>query len=224
MKDLTNAIIRLYLERGDLSGALKVAKELENRSLNNDEWREVNHKIPLDTVRKVLIRTTDERDRTAFIWWLEDGNDAINLIAFNETFKKQVNLRVLQRMMMYHVEEGEADSAAQLCAGIPYLKEELTDSAYGWAIQAKKLAIAKGDIDITLRAAELSNGLNEEEIKDLLTAHVEALITASKAEKTNLGKSKEVITECKRILELFNAIPLDKQTIYSKVRELIFTC
>jgi len=224
MKDLTNAIIRLYLERGDLAGALKAANELENRALNNDEWREVNQKIPLNTVREVLVKTTDQKNQDSFIAWLENGNHVINLISFNKDFEKQINLQALKRMVIYHAEEGEADSEEQLCAGIPYLQKELIGLAYRWAIQAKKLGIAKGNIDAALKAAELSSPLNEEEVKDLLTAHVDALIEANQKEKNGSGKSQEVLTECKRILELFHAIPPDKQAIYEKIRKLIFNC
>ncbi len=222
MKDLTNAIIRLYLERGDLAGALRAASELENRVFSDDEWSNTHKKIPLEKIRQDLVKSADKKAQAGFIRWLEGGHDAISLIAFNEAFESQVNTKVLAEMMSYHTEEGDEDSEKQLCAGIPYLKRELPELTLKWALRAKEIAINKGNIDIALKAAEFSNDLKEEEIKDLLTTHIEALIAASEAEKENFGKSKEVLTEYKRILELFNAIPLEKQAIYSKVREFIF--
>ena len=222
MKDLTNAIIRLCLVRGDLLGALQAANELENRVFSDHEWRNTHEKIPLEKIRQDLVKSDDKKAQTGFIRWLEGGHDAISLISFNEAFKSQINTRVLADITIFHVEEGEKNSEQQICAAIPYLKKDMPELTLEWALRAKEIAISKGNIDIALKAAELSDDLKEEEIKDLLAAHVENLIAASLAEETNPGKSQEVLAECKDILKLFKIVPADKQVIYEKIRQLIF--
>lgn len=228
MRNLTNAIVRLCLERESLLGALQAAYEMENRTLTNDEWREAARKMPLEKIRDILVKfdsfVVEQKTQDAFIKWLERGRDVINLISTNKAFKSQINLKSLKKMMTYHIKEGDIDSEAQICAGIPYLREDFPELTKKWALQAKKLAIARGNIEIALKAAELSDALNEEEIKDLLTEHIEKLIAISIAEKSNSGKSQEALTECKDILKLFKIVPADKQAIYEKIRQFIFSC
>lgn len=219
MKELTHAIINLRLERGDLSGALKVARELEQRTLNQEEWGQVWRKIPpaeiLDTLKK-----SGQKSQTEFIKWLEGGEDAITLILACESFDQKVDLTVLANMMDHHIEQGENDSEEQLYTGAKYVKMNFPSLHNDWALQAKELALARGNIQTALIAADLSgDSLSEAEIISLLISHTEALTEALQKEKREII---DALIEDKNIILLLEIVPDNKKMIYEKIRSLIF--
>lgn len=219
MKELTHAIVNLRLERGDLSGALKVARELEKRTLNQEEWSQVWRKITPAEIMDSL-KTSGQKSQTEFIKWLEGGEDAITLILACESFGQKVDLTVLANMLDHHIEQGENDSEAQLCAAAEYAKMNFPDLHKDWALKAKEVALARGSINAALIATDLSgDSLSEAEIISLLISHTEALTEALQKEKR---ETIDALMEDKNIMLLLEMVPDDKKMIYEKIRSLIF--
>lgn len=217
--ELTHAIVKLHLEKGDLNGALKVARELERRTLNREEWGQACRKIP-PTEIMVNLKTSGQKSQTEFIKWLKGGIDAITLISACESFGQKVDLIALANIMDHHIEQGESDSEEQLCAGAKYVKMNFPGLHNNWALNAKEIALARGKINAALIAADLSGvSLSEAEIISLIISYTQTLTEAIQKDK------KEVIDkleESKNIMLLLEMVPDDKKIIYEKIRSLIF--
>lgn len=193
------------LKRQNLTKILEIVNLFSNDEITNAEWKEINQKIPVETIKQLLLTSTGNH-RASFLNYLERANEISKFLFFKDVFKETWGIDDLKKMVYFHSLHQLPESSREIFSGYLAIKEMANKKALAadWLQEARIKASNEDNYKLFLEMLPHLNKIEESEIMNMITGCLKELTREeeNKEENKEEAKTQECLTALKNLAKL----------------------